>query len=441
MEIKNFNLPTDKEIQNHSIFSLSKYWKNKNHIIEELPVRRIIANIVPGTPLKLESILLPDWAKKYGVDECLLVPIECKPKNYLGKEEDLWKEIDWFLAIFLMLECWHERLWENKFGPIHSYSFRLKGWDKRAWERAWVNRIALFLREWAAHQRKVSVEILFGKLDKAKIKMTHDVDAIKKTWAIRFKQSSFILFNSFKAFFEGNFLIAATKIKKSFTFFFINEDWMVFNKLLDYEKNAGITSVFHFYSDLQKKNLKKKLFDPGYKINSKILKNVISDIVLKNHEIGLHPGFESWNNIEDMSRQKKELENVCGMPVTSVRQHWLRFSWNSTWACQSAAGLKLDNTLMFNDRSGFRNSSSLAWYPWSVSENKSHKIKAMQCILMDSHIYDYLDLNEEKRENYMNYLIDESKTVSGEASVLWHPHTLTKDYDWSNGFLKLLKII
>ena len=32
---------------------------------------------------------------------------------------------------------------------------------------------------------------------------------------------------------------------------------MVFNKLLDYEKNAGITSVFHFYSDLQKKSLKK----------------------------------------------------------------------------------------------------------------------------------------------------------------------------------------
>ena len=44
---------------------------------------------------------------------------------------------------------------------------------------------------------------------------------------------------------------------------------MVFNKLLDYKKDAGVTSVFHFYSDLQKKSLKKKLFDPGYKINSK----------------------------------------------------------------------------------------------------------------------------------------------------------------------------
>ena len=67
MEIKNFNLPTIKEIQNHSIFSLSKYWKNKNHLIKELPVRRIIANIVPGTQLKLESILLPDWAKNMGL--------------------------------------------------------------------------------------------------------------------------------------------------------------------------------------------------------------------------------------------------------------------------------------------------------------------------------------------------------------------------------------
>ena len=57
-----------------------------------------------------------------------------------------------------MLECWHERIWEKKFGPIHSYSFRLKGWDNRVWDYAWVNRIALFLKSWSI---KLNQEELF----------------------------------------------------------------------------------------------------------------------------------------------------------------------------------------------------------------------------------------------------------------------------------------
>ena len=41
----------------------------------------------------------------------------------------------------------------------------------------------------------------------------------------------------------------------------------------------------------------------------------------------------------------------------------------------------------------------------------------------------------------MDYLLKECKNVSGNAAVLWHPHTLTKDYGWSHGFLTLLRII
>ena len=441
MKNKNLFLPNEQKILKHSISSLLRYWKNKSNLISKLPIRRISTIISPGTPLKLESILLPHWAKHCGIDGQLLVPIECKPKNCDQIKTDLWKEIDWFLAIFLMLECWHERLWENKFGPIHSYSFKLKGWDERAWEQAWVNRIGFFLREWAAYTQKESVENLFGKLDKANIKMTHDVDAITKTWVIRFKQSVFILFNAIKILLNGDFLLAFKKLKKSFIFFFSNENWMVFNKLLAYERNAKITSTFHFYSNLKKKSLKQFLFDPGYKINSKILKKILSAILSDNHQIGIHPSFESWGDISNLNKEKKALEDVCGITISSVRQHWLRFSWNSTWDCQQSVGLKLDTTLMFNDRPGFRNSSSLVWRPWNANKNKSYDIFAMPSILMDSHIYDYLDLNDNERKKLMYKLISECKSFNGESAVLWHPHTMTNDYGWTKGFLELIKII
>ena len=203
----------------------------------------------------------------------------------------------------------------------------------------------------------------------------------------------------------------------------------------------NIVSTFHFYGDLQKKGPKKILIDPGYKVNSKVLKTTFNDIILNNHEVGLHPSFDSYNNIEKLSLQKNALEHACGCKVTSVRQHWLRFSWSSTWNCQESVGLELDTTLMFNDRPGFRNSSALLWNPWNQNKSHSHKIKALPSIIMDSHIYDYLELDERQHTDFMRSFIKECKMLNGEAAVLWHPHTLTNDYGWSSGFTKLLNLI
>ena len=64
---------------------------------------------------------------------------------------------------------------DTKKGPIHSYSFHLKNWDKRVWEHAWVNRIAIFLRIWASKLNNSKPEDLFGHLPIAKIQISHDV--------------------------------------------------------------------------------------------------------------------------------------------------------------------------------------------------------------------------------------------------------------------------
>ena len=60
---------------------------------------------------------------------------------------------------------------------------------------------------------------------------------------------------------------------------------------------------------------------------------------------------------------------------------------------------------------------------------------------MDSHIYDYLELDERQHTDFMRSFIKECKMLNGEAAVLWHPHTLTNDYGWSSGFTKLLNLI
>lgn len=433
-------LPPRKELEHHVLNSLARYWPKHSKLIETLPLRPCPTQTSLQVPLKLAMIKIPAWAKSWAVDGMLPVPQEIVP-NDTSVENVSWRDIDWMLAIFLLLEAWHERLWEQKHGPIHSYSFHLQGWDDRVWQYAWVNRIALFLREWAAQENCSSADSLFEELPKTEIVMTHDVDAIEKTLSIRLKQSVFICLNAIRVLLQGDLNKSSLYALKAIRMFCSKDNWWKFDELLAAESKANITSVFHFYADMRPKSFKRWLFDPGYALTTPQVMGLIQHLLDNQYQIGLHPSFESWNNSDVIALQKKQLELVTNMPITTSRQHWLRFSWRETWGAQENAGLRLDRTLLFNDRPGFRNSTALSWRPWDHSRTRSYDLTAQPTILMDSHFYDYNLLNDSQRQQQIRVWINECLAVHGHAAVLWHPHTLAKVYGWSQGFHDLLWVM
>jgi hypothetical protein len=392
-------------------------------------------------PLQLVKVQLPNWASSVGVDGALLIPSELCPMVGSSNGQELWQRVDWFLAAFLMMEAWHERVWEVKHGPIHSYSFRLSGWDERLWQHAWVNRIALFLREWAAQTKNTSSEALFGPLPTGQVLMTHDVDAVEKTLAIRLKQGVFTGINALRHLSKGRFIAALHNTRKSINFLVGQEDWWKFDDLLCAEREGNIKSVFHFHCDTRRKSLKRWLFDPGYDASQPRIRALIESLHQTGHEVGLHPSFDTWNQASAMQQQKTSLESISNKTVNACRQHWLRFSWKDTWSTQEKIGMQSDTTLMFNDRPGFRNASALSWQPWNTKLNSSHQLKAQPTVLMDSHLYDYQQLDDDERTAQMAHWLGECRAVHGEVSVLWHPHTLTRDYGWGKGFNELLSFI
>jgi hypothetical protein len=130
-------LPSRDLLVQHVLSSLNTYWPKNSDKLLLLPIQNNQVNLKIAIPLQLTEIAMPTWAIDIGVKGQLLVPKESLKST---SNQNNWENVDWWLAIFLLLEGWHERLWEKTKGVIHSYSFRLKGWDSRAWEYAWVNR-------------------------------------------------------------------------------------------------------------------------------------------------------------------------------------------------------------------------------------------------------------------------------------------------------------
>ncbi len=417
-----------------------RYWgtAGAQNLIFRLPVWSypVEAGLSLTEP-KMTFVPLPNWAADLGVGPAsgLLVYKEhIQPGD--GPE---YLRTNWLATALALMLSVEEQQHELAHGPIHSYSYKLKGSDERRFGKAWVNRIFLFLRRWAAAMSGADEDRLFGGRPQAEIMLTHDVDAIEKTGAIRFKQGLFCGYNASRNAVKGHFFKAGKKASQALSFLFSSCNYWNFDLILALEERWGLRSTFLFYGGGNPSGLKARLFDPGYTLNDPRLTEVFGFLLTNGWRIGLHPSFQSWNNWQIIAREKTALEFEIGRAVEVCRQHWLRFSFGQTWRMQARAELKTDLTLGFNDRPGFRNSAALAVEPFDLHTLTGFSIISIPMILMDSHLYDYRELSSEQRQATIKDIIDEVRFVGGTASVIWHQQVMNSDYGWIEGYRELLE--
>ena len=417
---------------------LRRYWVRGEDVVLRLAVPEAPPLETEPLPPRLRVVALPQWASDRGVDGGLLVA----EQFIVPGAGETWQRVDWWGAAHWYLCGVAERDHERARGPIHSYSLRLRGWDPRMWERAWVNRIALFLRRRAARELEQDETRLFGTLPAPEILLTHDVDAIRKTAAIRLKQSAFHACNALRFAVRGRPGAAVERLAAAFRFFFGAADYWHFDEVRRVEEQARIRSCFYVYGgDPSRHSLKQALFDPAYDAREPRLACELRVLAEHGWQVGLHQSFEAWRDGSVMAEEMSRVAHAVGQRVTLCRQHWLRFSWRDTWKAQQAAGLEADATLGFNDRPGFRNGAALRFHPWDEEAGAPLRLESLPMVLMDSHLYDYAGLADEERLREMRRWIEEVRATGGTATVLWHVHVLGRDYGWKPGFEALLALL
>ena len=418
----------------------NRYWPNGADAVEALPQPRIVLD--NGPPGDLVELAVPEWAADLAVNGRLLAFARCMSGQ--ASESPDWTRCDWLAVAWHMLSASAERDPETRHGPVLSYAFRLPDGLHPLFDRAWANRIFLFLRRWAARERGVAEEQLFGPLPNASITLTHDVDAIRLTPEIRLKQTAFQLANMARSLARARFAAAGARLSGAARFAFSFPDLQTLARVREMERAAGLRGTFHFYggpAGFARRSPRRILVDPAYDVASPYLRNEIKTLRDGGWQVGLHQSFDAWSAAAPMEVERRRIEGVADAPVTHCRQHWLHFSWEATWRAQQAAGLALDSTLGFNDRPGFRAGHALRLHPWDVSAQAPMHLEAVPMVFMDSHFHDYAQLAAVDVGAAMKHWIDEVRVVGGEASVNWHPHTITSLYGWGKGFEELLGLL
>jgi hypothetical protein len=382
--------------------------QKQTHELISLPVRRSHSGFVGWGWLPL-----PSWASHLvpASQEGLFLPKFSEAETYL--------EYDWFRAIEFYATLQFELRFEEAHGPTHSYSKKLdeRGWP--AFDNAWVNRIAAFLKLWRARQIGKDPLDHFGEMPQGRVFLTHDVDALVMTPRMRVKQATSLALS-------GQYSSSA-KV-------FLNRDKRIpFETILSAEAAADVRSIWllfaqsprHLTSPLQ------NFLNPQYSLSDKKLIEQIRG-PLDRHTKGLHSSFASWDKAGLLRNEKLALDSVLGYTTKFIRQHWLRFSLRDTWRLQYEAGFSTDFTLGFNDRTGFRASTTLPLHPLN------NDFSAVSTVIMDSNLFTAAINSPAERNREIDRILDEIESFGGQAAINWHPHTFLQSYGWGETYNYLL---
>ena len=223
-----------------------------------------------------------------------------------------------------------------------------------------------------------------------------------------------------------------------------------YERWLEAEKNVGARSTFFFwpgYSSIKRHHYSDcfyELYDPVVFDNENCsVSEMIQEIDRRGWEIGLHPSWYSFDDIDEVKRQKDALEKTVGHDVNSIRQHYLHYDIRRTPKIHAMAGFKYDSTLGFNDNIGFRFGTCYPWHLFELESEQELSVLEIPLCIQDVSMLSPsrgMRLDEDMAFEYIVLLAESVAHVGGVLTLLWHPSRIIDKFYWSL-YLKTLNYL
>ncbi len=202
-------------------------------------------------------------------------------------------------------------------------------------------------------------------------------------------------------------------------------------KLADWtslERDLGVRSTFFLASNASARNSS----DPPYRLSSKMLHDgrqrplwtVAKSLEQDGWEIGLHGSYASCSDPVLLGKEKKRLVDCTGCSIRGIRQHYLRFDVERTWAIHDDLSFEYDTTLGYSERSGFRAGTAHPFNPYDAKNHREYELVELPMAIMESSLLGDPgeNLDAPKAVRRCERLLDAVAETEGVLVVNFHPH-------------------
>ena len=333
------------------------------------------------------------------------IPIIYGNDKIVISKNKIFSGIDIFASSFFMLTRWEENVTIEK--DIHNrFPDKLSTAQKFGFHyRAIVNEYVEMLRNMFKH-----LGIAIENKRKFTITPTHDIDSFEKYSKI----SKFIKAFSGDILKRKNIKLAFTTIKE-YTNIKINnqkDPYNVFDYFMEISEKYNLKSHFYFIASIDNEEFS------TYNIENEKVRKTINKILDKNHIIGIHGSYLSYNQEDKYKCEKKRLE-FNNTKITESRQHFLRFENPRTWQILENLGIKIDTTISFSNDGGFRSGTCYEYPVFDILNRKKLQLIEMPLIAMEA----ALKLKYNKPEVFFSKFMELKKITekyNGNFIFLWH---------------------
>ena len=147
-------------------------------------------------------------------------------------------------------------------------------------------------------------------------------------------------------------------------------------------------------------------------------------------DVGIHPSFSSYLDIDKMRKEIDNLSEVLHRPLTKSRQHFLRMNLPRSYQKLIELDISDDYTMGFASQAGFRAGIADTFRFYDLENDMVANLRVHPFALMDGTMRDYLDLDVEASFALAKHLVDEVKAVGGTFIYLTHNETLGGEKRW-----------
>jgi hypothetical protein len=200
-----------------------------------------------------------------------------------------------------------------------------------------------------------------------------------------------------------------------------------YERWLQAEQRVGARSTFlllperygrRHYSDGPYRYSDRLVFD-GTDLS---VRELMRELHRRGWEVGLHASWHTCDSVDEMRRQKEQVERAIDAAVISVRHHYLHFDVRRTPRVHHQAGLLVDSSIGFNDDVGFRCGTSYPWRLHDLQTDEPLNVLELPLILQDKCLIRMLASGcRESALRWAATIIDRVQAVGGLLTVLWHP--------------------
>lgn len=331
-------------------------------------------------------------------------------KNISGRIEEIRCGIDIFASSFFMLSRWEE--YSNKERDTHN---RFPSYESVAFKNNFLDRP--IVNEYVFFLHSLMKNIGFDepvKKRKYEIIVTHDVDVplMYPNWRSGLGETIRDIGVRKKPLLAFRNMLAKLK-----SIFKLSKDpYDTFDFLMNLSDKFGIKSHFFFMASGNTH------FDNRYSLSNPDIKELISEIKRRGHFIGIHPTYDSYNNVEQFIKEKKELEKESDITnINFGRQHFLRFEVPTTWQIWEDNNMKWDSTLSYADKEGFRCGVCYDFPVFNILTRKKLKLYEKPLIVMEGSFTTYQKtISKQGMIDNITHLQKKVKKYNGTFVLLWH---------------------